>query len=355
MKQKKIAYWLNSLDIGGTCKSAVMFAKYLSQTQYKVDFFTYDDADISRKDEILQIPNCDIRYIKRNDPDWSVLRTYDLIHSFRAGGFERPEVGLNVHGPKFIVHNVFGQLSDNRYIEKDIFMSEWLMKDTLQKYNIHDGHSARNRFDFIDNPVEDFITDEKMDLNVGDDTLIVGHISRPDPGLFDGLSTDACKLLLNQGIKIHYLAFSPPSNLVDALKRNGIEHTIIESTIDRPTLEKFYNTIDVLLHDRVDGETGGCCLQEAMMAGKPIVTARAIPRHTGMGVWQNHLEVVQHGLTGLHSMDRNPEEYADWIAVYKDKDIRDDIKDKIRKIAAEKYHIKVGIKKLEKIYEEVLK
>lgn len=344
-----VAYFLNGLGLGGTEKTAYLFAKYLDTSKYKVTFITYNDADLSRLAEINK--KFEVVLFDRKNPNFALLEQYDIVHVFQSGGPERPRPGVDYtkkDNAKFIVHNVFGMYDPNPQIDVDIFMSQWLL-DRVPHRRLNNNRLLAA----INNPVEHHVNTNIFKLNLPEDTTIVGHISRPDPGLFDGLSTDACAALLKKGCRIHYLAMSPPENLVQALSKHNIPHTIIDPNIDHSILCSFYNTIDILLWDRCDGESGGSCLQEAQMAGKPIIVCPAIPKYLGMTVWQNQLVIVQDGKTGFCAK-RDITDYADKIEILiNNPELRWNMGFEASMNAKNNFHVSVTVPKLEKIYESL--
>ena len=349
----KIAYWLNGLGLGGTEKSAVLFSKYLSKEKYKIDFFTYDDADLTRAEEIYR-DGLDIKFIDRSNPDWTPLSHYDLVHTFRAGGFEKPEKGVNFHGDtKFVVHNVFGSLSSNRYIDRDIFMSEWLMKDTLRKYGIDDNRPSRKRFTYVNNPCEIPFTNNKLSV-FDDDVIVLGRSGRPTDGVYDSINVFAAKKLQDDGYKVAFLCLGCPPSMRQDMEHAEIQYHVIEPSIDVYTISEFYNSIDIYCEGRPDGHTFGSVLGEAQIHGKPCVVHQAIPRYAGMGVWQAQTKIVQNGVTGF-VVDYNIDRYADAIAqLINSKDLRDKFGLQAKKRALKEFEAEACADKMDKIYLEIL-
>ncbi len=351
----KIVHVLKSLDMGGTTKTAQLFCEYLAtHTDHEVVLLYKEDGDISRLPLFLQhIPCFPFKDEQGCNYRLAALKP-DIVHVYRSGFPDWPHPSPQY---KFVETNVFGMHDTNIHLTKTLYMSKWLHDKSKRRLSIISrgiGNWA-TRFDYVNNPVKPHASDKAMDLGLSDDTIVLGHISRPDPGLFDGLSTDACKILIERGYNnIHYLVFAPPSNLREALVKHQIPHTIIEPTIDEETLSRYYHTVDIMLHDRVDGESAGNVTYEQQFAGKPIVTAISIPKYPGMGCFNNQLWSIQNGVNGLHAT-RDPVDYANKIELLiNSEDLRIQFGDAARAWAHEHYHWMKSGKKLVSIYEELL-
>jgi len=98
--------------------------------------------------------------------------------------------------------------------------------------------------------------------------LVLGRISRPglDEGEFIG---DVFSMLPQLTYYLLILAASESFRE----KTKDIKHIIcLPPTTDEVQLSRFYNSIDILLHYRKEGETFGMNIAEAMIHGKPVVS-----------------------------------------------------------------------------------
>ena len=345
---KKIAFWLNSLGIGGTEKTAQSFAKYLDKTKYLIEVFTYADADLTRMPAIQN--NAKVNLLDRKKPNFSLLENFDLVHSFRSGLSEPPEPGQHFNGPKFVETNVFGMLDQNPLINKSLFMSKWLMDYALgDRMNF-----LSERFDYIDNPTELPFTSDKLDIKTGKNTVILGRSGRPDNGIYDDINVKAARNLKMKGYDIHFLVAAPPSNMIKDLTDFDIPFTIINPTVDDVLLSQFYNTIDIGAMARVDGETNGLAMQEMLIHAKPVVTHMAVPSIPGMGVFQAQSRLIKNGYNG-YCVDHDIASYTEALEMLiLDADLRKRIGQRAKKEAIENFEASVSTRKLENVYDGLL-
>lgn len=352
---KKIAFWLNSLGLGGTEKSAQSFVKHLNKTKYEIEVFTYSDADLTRMPAIQNYAK--VNLLNRTNPNFALLENFDIVHSFRAGNIEPPEPGQHFSGPKFVETNVFAALDQNPLVNKSLFMSKWLMDYALGGNTVVPGQRMSflpGRFDYIDNPTELPFTDEKLNLGLDKNTIVLGRSGRPDNGIYDSINVKAARNLKAQGHNIHFLVAAPPSNMIQDLKDFDIPFTVIEPTVDDILLSKFYNTIDIGAMARVDGETNGLAMQEMLIHGKPVVTHRAVPSIPGMGVFQAQTVLIKNGYNG-YCVDHDVASYTDALAMLiVDADFRKRAGQRAKNEAIEKFEASVSTKKLEGIYDRLL-
>lgn len=346
----KINFFLNGLDIGGTCKTAQLFGKYLNKKKYQISTITYEDADLSRIDQFNKFG--DIILIDRKYPNIHLIQECDILHAFQSGYNEFPRPGIHIKVPHFVITNVFGFYDRNSKIDKDLFMSEWLLNDTANKLGYRP-----SRFDYIYNPVENPNSSEVNDLASkwkSEGAIILGRSGRPDSGIYHAINVKAAHLLRIQGYDIRFLVVAPPVNMVKDLIDLNIPFSSIDPTIDPVAISKFYNSIDIFAHARADGESGGLAIQEAMMHGKPIVSHIAEPSIPGMGVWQAQTEIIDNGINGF-CVPNSPAAYAEALkTIIDDEELRLKMGENARQKAMALYHVDVCVAKLERIYDEII-
>lgn len=351
-----IAFFLNSLDIGGTPKTAQTFGKYIDKTRFNVEFFTYNDADLTRREKIESFAK--INLINRNHPDFSILESFDIVHVFQSGYNEKPRPNIDYKKQKgFIITNVFGCLDSNPNIDRDLFMSKWLMDYALGGNTIAPGNRMnflRGRFDYIDNPTELPFSNEKLDIKTGKNTIILGRSGRPDNGIYDDINVKAARNLKMKGYDIHFLVAAPPSNMVKDLTDFDIPFTIVNPTVDDVLLSQFYNTIDIGAMARVDGETNGLAMQEILIHAKPVVTHMAVPSIPGMGVFQAQSRLIKNGYNG-YCVDHDIASYTEALEMLiLDADLRKRMGQRAKKEAIENFEASVSTRKLENVYDGLL-
>ena len=345
-----IGYYLNSFGIGGTEKTAQLFANHIDKSKFTIHLIV-KNTDLSRVPLLSQHVRLSI--VQNTDEAAAILadQKFDIIHVFRSGfpEFPNPEISPT---SKFVETNVFGFIDPNPLVTKTIYMSEWLQNYSLRKYNSY-YKLPTNRFTFINNPTLSPATADKILLsNVDRDTIILGRNGRPDPGTYSDVSVKAARNLISLGYKIHFLAMSPPQNMLNDLSDFDIPHTVLPTSIDEIELSKFYNTIDIYCESRADGHTCGNVIQEAMMHRKPVITHIATAREN-FGVFQAQTTLVDNRTTGFVTQN-DPYEFSQALKFLSDNmskriSMGEAGYTKVMNIA----HVDVSVAKLQDIYESL--
>lgn len=353
-----VLHYLNNLALGGTEKTCQLFIKGVKGVNHVLAYKESGGHD--RIDEFKSVcdeTNTPMLSLASPDDLQAIIddHSVDILHVYRGGSPEYPEPDVHVSVPHFIETNAFGLLSGNPAIDKTLFMSKWLMDNTIQKFGFRPNKQAREvmqRFDFVNNPVEEPFSKDKLDVPEG--RIVLGRIGRQDNGIYNAVAVKAAHALLLKGYPIFFLCLAAPSNMISDLEDFGIPYRNIEPTCDPEIISKFYNTIDIHAHARADGETCGLCIAESMMHEKPVVTHVATPSFAGMTVFQSQTTLVVHGETGFVS-DNDHRSYQKHLINLIDSP---DLRSKMGKAGKEKimaeYHIDVCCEKLSCIYEEVV-
>ena len=354
----KVLHYLRHLDIAGTTKTCQLFFERANCEAILVHEATGDKTRLGefmkaaegRSDKhIVEIDS--YRGDQKNKPSGEQLQKVindfeaDIIHVYRSGFTEFPSPGVDVYIPHFVETNVFGFIDQNPLVERTLFMSKWLMDNTLRG-------RTHERFDYVNNPVEMPRTDDTLE-GLSSDAIWLGRCGRPDNGIYNSVNVDAARLLRMQGYDVRFLVMAPPSNMIKDLEAYEIPHCAFSPTTDPLFLSQFYNSVDIYAHARADGETFGVNIAEAMIHGKPVVTHIATPSVPGMGVFQSQTELVDDGTTGF-IVYNNPAEYADALKKLIDnKEQATAFGMAGKQKAIKEYLTDVCVEKLENIYKEV--
>lgn len=350
-----VLHYLSNLGLGGTEKTCQLFFEHLPQKDYRQIVFTDRKHSHPRLDEFVKSAKVCGGEIILGDPA-DLKRTVDacevdIVHTYRSGFPEFPEAGLDLSIYKtFVETNVFGFINPNPSISKTLYMSEWLMHASLDCYK---GDIDHSRFDFVNNPVESPYSDNKMQLDIPEDHIVLGRCGRPDNGIYHSLNVRAARLLQMQGYKVYFLVMAAPPNMILELEEHGIPYHAIDPTCDPLILSEFYNTVDIYCHARADGETFGVNIAEAMVHGCPVVTHIAEPSVAGMGVFQSQTTLVDTNLTGF-VVENDQGEYAHAVQrLINSPDLRNRFGEAGRDKANSEYHVDACVLKLDKIYKEL--
>lgn len=368
----RVLHYLRHLALGGTEKTCQLFFEHADKSKFEVAV-AYEKTGVHPRMEefqkgaavcngkLFQVDNHSFDDCNDGPSIQEVIEEFkpDILHVYRSGYNEFPEPGVHVTVPHFIETNVFGHYDSNLKIDKSLFMSKWLMDNTLRRLSVISRGIARwnTRFDFVNNPVEMPYTDDTFLIaQRWKDTgaIIVGRCGRPDNGIYNSINVDAVRLLRMQGYDIRFLVVAPPSNMVKDLIEFDIPFHAVDPTVNPLLLSMFYNSVDIYTHARADGETFGVNIAEAMIHGKPVITHYAVPSVPGMGVFQSQAELVSNGETGL-VVNNFVNEYAEALKLLiDDKEMRLSMGEAGRVKAEREYEISACMKKLERIYEEVV-
>lgn len=364
----KVLHYLRHLGLGGTEKTCQLFFEHANSKQFEV-FVAYEEQGTHPRMQEFQrsalvtgghlmsvnsYPNGFQGNLGSTVGLQAIIDYHkiDIMHVYRSGYHEFPSPGHHFDVPHFVETNVFGFYDNNPRIDRSLFMSSWLMNDTVRKLGF-----KPKRFDFVNNPVEMPCTGEELAIAKrwkADGAVVVGRCGRPDNGIYNAVSVDAVRLLRMQGYDIRFLVVAPPSNMVDDLARFEIPFYMIEPTTSPLILSTFYNSVDIYTHARADGETFGVNIAEAMIHGKPVITHIATPSVPGMGVFQSQTELVDTGKTGI-VVNNTPGEYADALKTLIDnEEMRRTMGEFGRRKAEAEYEVGVCMQKLENIYREVV-
>lgn len=361
----KILHYLRHLGLGGTEKSCQLFFEHANSKDFEVHVAYEATGQHTRKEEFkkgalacngtLWCVDSYSNNVQANG--WSLQSVIDqiypdILHVYRSGYHEFPSPGHHINVPHFVETNVFGFYDNNPKISKSLFMSKWLMNNTVKQMGV-----KPDRFDFVNNPVEMPCTDAELEIAQrwkADGAIVVGRCGRPDNGIYNAVSVDAVRLLRMQGHDIRFLVVAPPSNMVDDLARHDIPFYVIESTTSPLVLSTFYNSVDIYTHARADGESFGVNIAEAMIHGKPVITHIAVPSVPGMGVFQSQTELVDTGKTGF-VVNNTPGEYAEALkTLIDDESMRRTMGEFGKRKAESEYEVSVCMHKLETIYREIM-
>lgn len=369
MERIKVLHYLRHLGLGGTEKTCQLFFEHANRYEFEVAVAYEATGTHPRIDEftkganvcgghLFEIDSYDgVSSNKPNNRDLSaVIESFkpDILHVYRSGYQEFPEPAYDIDVPHFVETNVFGFYDSNIRIDRSLFMSKWLMNNTLQKLRPISRALLPKRFDFVNNPVEMPYTNDKLTIPNWNGGIVLGRVGRPDNGIYNSIHVEAARLLRLMGHDVKFLVVAPPSNMVEDLLNKEIPFHIVEPTVNPLILSMAYNTMDIYAHARADGETFGVNIAEAMIHGLPVVTHIATPSFPGMGVFQSQTELVDQGETGF-IVNNDPVEYAEVLrAIIINKEERKRMGEAGRRKAEAEYEVSACMNKLEKIYREVV-
>lgn len=191
----------------------------------------------------------------------------NIIH-FNRGTFEDfytkriNEIPNNI---KLVETNIFGKDSDLIYLKKldsIFFVSKWL-KDKSE-------WSLKYDSKVLYNPINNLLINQTLreQFNIPTNDIVLGRISRPNLDNGDFILEVLKKIA---GDHVWFISLGASDNFIELTKNNS-KIINLKPTTDLVILDKFYNTLDILLHFRKEGETFGMNIAEAMIHSKPVVS-----------------------------------------------------------------------------------
>lgn len=378
MEKIRIVHHSNQLGLGGTEKTMQLFCKYLDKGIFDVHALTYKHPVSPHKVWLNSLKaligsekamDWKARFAQNSSrvPEFKEILGPDHLHFYTLRTLQRilkkisPHI-LHVHHsgeieppldqtdamsgiPIIFTTNVFGvqgRSPEQERLSKILFVSNWL-KDVASPWSKGD-----QRYGVLYNPVEKPFTyaDLRSELGIPKETFVVGRIGRNADDIHDPISLRAYREIETD--KTLFLALSPPPAMIRESKEMGIKNIhYLKPSTDDLFLSSFYNTIDVLAHARLDGETFGCVIAEAMIHGKPVVTHRSDIRNA-----QTELVDTSCGyVTDQHDYKA----YASYLKSLMDnKDLRLKMGEAARRRALTNFEAGLVTKKLEALYLEEL-
>lgn len=278
MKKIKILFYAHTIDYAGTWRSHERIALNLNKDFFDVYIIYREEANNNRLNYVLDNfdtsklikfnapmnktgPNLGYSFIENNF--FEVLKDYsfDIVHFARGGYYEWPFIKR--FAPIQIETNIFGSRDNSEFLDYSVTIC-----NTINNLR---GGSDKIIYNAIPHRLPSF-ENMKKELNLSDETLVLGRIGRPDN--FSPISIMSAKLLKDHNINFKYIIIGACENAKRFIENLGLSENfiILETTSDDNIIHKFYNTIDIFAHYRSDGECHSTAIAQAMSYGIPIIS-----------------------------------------------------------------------------------
>jgi glycosyltransferase involved in cell wall biosynthesis len=272
----------------------------------------------------------------------------DIIHVHRSGYNEFPQKSLFPKA-KWVETNIFGDVSRDG-IDHHLYVSDFIRNRAMESGG-RDGDIVLNP---IEQPYRDVLPGSKETCrkkllkthSLPSNAILLGRVGRADN--FDPIALKALNELIGENSHIHYLVVNGCDRWVQTTKELGLANNVhfIDPIFDDKELSDFYMGLDIYAHARIDGESCGCNIQEAMMHRLPIITHEG---HT----YQAQREIVVNG--GFCVPFGDYEAYAKVLGVLIDRaDVRDHYGLEARREAMGSFEASCITSKVNGIYESLL-
>ena len=299
----KVLFQLNQLGYGGTEKAILTFISNLDRTLFEPSVFFNTTVNTLEHHKIRFLSYLSKRYRRKFDEKYvyglarledfskavdgrlycgnglkGLLQTQrrlgtTIIHFTRGlpDDFYTEDVAMLSRHSRLVEYNIFGtkpQLSYLKHLDYMLFVSDWCI--SRSKWAV-EGKSSVLYF-----PTQEFKVSTKSNeclrrrLGISDESIVLGRLSRPN--LDDGSFVLSVLLeVFKTYPDAHFVCLGASPAFVSATKELNNIHCLSPTT-DEEHLNAFLDSLDVLLHYRIEGETFGLNIAEAMSRGVPVVT-----------------------------------------------------------------------------------
>lgn len=374
----RILYQLNQLGYGGTERVVLTLARHGLEHGHEVAIFLNSDfqssayyrrklwslldskaakrfhlkyvQSLARKQEALALVGKSL-FIGHGLPNFEKsIRNFrpDIVHVNR--GLEKDFYTESVWmqpKPKILETNIFGNSSNKAYldqVDEIIFISHWLRS----KSPWADAHKTKVIYNPVAEPIKSEGISLRKQLGISSQAIVLGRLCRPD--LDDGsLVLDIVKRLQNKYNLLHFVWLGAPSELLKNFARNTEQIHLLPASSNAEDLERFYGSLDILLHYRIEGETFGMVVAEAMIRGLPVVSHRSTLDNA-----QAEL-LLSNGPAGVIIDYPTPENFCDAIsALIENPTRRDQLGKEGKRVAKEHFSENIASTTYFQCYEEIL-
>lgn len=311
-----LIYHISGMFYAGTEKNLQLIANELAH-EYNV-FYMYSQDNFSQHQKDLmdkRINFIEFTYKKVDDDFPHFIQDMnphiknvindnqiDLLITSSSGHSQYP---FNViTSTPIIVINIFGSPSLQENIVATVFISK-----TIQDYSEqYTGKMKKNSWAHLavtppKDIKEDITSITRRRLNIPETDFVFGRIGRKSDNIFDPIGILSFKEVVKKYPNTHYLIMSPPPILEKIVQDEKIPNVHYMS--DKENIWDFYYSIDALAHFRLDGESFGLNIAEAMYAGNPVVS------HISH-IWNAHLEYLKPSFSRI-AKKGNIKEYTEYM------------------------------------------
>ena len=291
-----LIYHISGMYYAGTEKTLQTIAGELAH-DYNV-FFMYSKDNFSQNQKDLLDPRVTCiefsytsvdkkfpYFIHGMQPHIKEVLTHEDIDLLITSSSGHSQYPFNtIKNIPIILINIFGSPSLQKNIVSTIFISK-TVQDYSEQYT---GKKKSNMWAHLTvTPSKKNTTlirqEVRNRMNIPQDAFVFGRIGRPSDDIYDSIGIEAFKRVVAKNPNVYYLIMSPPPILIKKVDVELIPNVLYIPNKD--DIWDFYYTIDTLAHFRLDGETFGLNIAEAMFAGNPIISHKS-------HIWNAHLEYL---------------------------------------------------------------
>lgn len=354
---RRVLHITPSLSLGGTEKTAQLFASYLNKQYFNVAVWSPSDGPRATILKNAKVP------VWTQVPLETILYRFKphIVHLHRAG-WPEPKLMQAFRGsqwfhhgiklPKIIETNVFGRYDPShsgKLIDKTLFVSQFCASRFSNDYK---KEISNSRYDMLYNPVDvNFIAKHTTPPEIKNfGNAIAGRLSRADKGKWSiTFGLHILPEIISQLPGLQYYIVGGIQEAYDFVITHGLSNNIyfLPNLTTELELANYLDKLSVFTHANDTGETFGLAIAEAMAAGLPVVTHPCLNRKDNA-----QIELVEHGVTGL--VATTPKEYANFVVMLlKNPDIAQRMGMASQKKAFQLFDVSLITRRLEHIYDEI--
>lgn len=329
-KPRILFYHISGLSYGGTEKFLQILAKHINKNKFDV-FFVYSSQPRNGGDLVdgrkEYLDSASIELVPFKYSSYEMLFPYhvsgmsphiinvindkeiDLVITAGSGYSEFP---INILSPiPVIMLNIFGSPSSQSHIKKHVSISHEVDKKISRivpqrkrevMYIPSEGPSSNS-------PESGKILRKQLGISEAD--IVFGRIGRGSDAIFDPIAIRAFQLVVKEYPHAHYVVMSAPPAMKKIVELESIPNVhFISASADEDDVWAFHQSIDVLAHSRLDGESCGLNIIESMLCGKPVISHRS-------HIWNAHLEYLDPSFSRIAEKD-NIDQYANHMREFID-------------------------------------
>ncbi len=276
----KIIYYSHTIDYAGTWRGHEEIIPHLDRSKFEPYIVYWKDSPHNNRLEICKEKlGAEIfvsfdRSEKKGSPEsgyspqWTnfseVVKSIspDIIHFVRGGYFEWPFTERLA--PLQIETNIFAYNDPSPFLDKSIVVCNEIGR-------------VKGNYDAVVYPpiprANFYTSDLRGELGIPDNSIVFGRIGRP--GNFASHAISAFNRLCTEFRNLKYVVIGPCDYL--KLYASGNPNVIqLPVTNDDQYIERFFNTLDIFMHYRMEGECQSIALSQAMMYGLPCISHKTM-------------------------------------------------------------------------------
>ncbi len=333
MSKTSIVEFTNTLDLGGTAKTLQIFALNLKKIGKNVKIIARDDY--GERINLLKENNIEVITLGNSVNNLHSYVPKGSILHIHTSGLPDKEFKKTIQkldsSVKIVQTNVFGGYDKeiNSMISRYLFVSKTLY---LKFMTQHPEFTNDPRFLVLYNPIIKPETEKNLDreLNIKK-KFVLGKIGRPDLSKWSPILEDTIKILAKRNLNFICLVMSAPCSVVNRINNTPLKkyYHFLSSTSDELRINSFYESIDLLTHSSIIGETFGCTIAEAMSHGKPVIVNSTPFSKKKIYLDNAQIELVDNNKNGF--VVNSPEGAADCICkLIKNKDLYNEFSEQAR-------------------------